>query len=365
MFEKAKSGVLSDAQIRTLLREGAVIGPILAEGQIQPASLDLRLGDKAYRVRASFLPGDETVARAVESVVQEVFNLDDEAGLIIPPGSVFLIPLQESLQLPIGISARANPKSSTGRLDIFVRMICDRGNAYEEIPDGYNGPLWLEIAPITFPVRVRKGSRLTQIRFRKGPRILTDTELSEALASDALRVDGPARLRNGLCLGLNLSTETNEPIGWRARRHADVLDVDRPNAYNAHDFFEPIFVRDRGALVLDPGEFYILASAERFEVSDKLSAELVPVDTALCEARSHAAGFVDPFFGWNCKSRLVFELRTRDVPFLVRHNQPIARLEFERMSEPPALGYGFGRKSNYQGQGLRLAKHFRESSYAA
>jgi dCTP deaminase len=365
MFNTSNPGVLSDAQILTLVREGVITGPVLAPGQIQPASLDLRLGDKAYRLRASFLPGDNTVAKAIEDVVQESFNLDDCGGMIIPPGSVFLIPLQESLQLPIGISARANPKSSTGRLDIFVRVICDGGNAYEEIPAGYNGPLWLEIAPITFPIRLRKGSRLTQIRFRKESQILSDSDLNHALETDTLRVHGPARMRNGLCLGLNLISDTQAPIGWRARRHTDVIDIDRPNAYDASDFFEPVYARAGGSIILDPGEFYILASSERFEISSHLAAEMVPVDTALGEYRGHAAGFADPFFGWNCQSRLVFELRTRDVPFQVRHNQPIARLEFERMSEEPGSAYGVDRVSNYQGQGLKLAKHFRTSSYPA
>lgn len=365
MNDVAGNGVLSDTQIRALVREGGILGPILSDRQIQPASLDLRLGDKAYRVRASFLPGHETVAKAIDAVAQEVFNLDDLNGLVIPPGSIFLIPLQESLQLPIGISARANPKSSTGRLDIFVRVITDFGTAYEQIPDGYQGPLWLEIAPITFPVRVRKGSRLSQIRFRSNSNVMTDEEITRAIASDALRIAGPANLRSGLCLGLNLDFGSGRAIGWRARRHTDVIDVDRVNHYDAIEFFEPVYPRNCGTFVLDPGEFYILASAEKFEVSNSLCAEMIPVDTDLGEYRGHSAGFIDSFFGWNTPSRLVLELRTRDVPFLVRHRQPIARLAFERMSANPSMGYGADGKSNYQGQSLRLSKHFREETYAA
>lgn len=365
MKHQAGNGVLSDNQIRILLREGGILGPVLANRQIQPASLDLRLGDKAYRVRASFLPGHETVSKAIEAVTQEIFPLDDLNGLVIPPGSIFLIPLQESLQLPIGISARANPKSSTGRLDIFVRVITDYGTAYEQIPDGYQGPLWLEIAPITFPVRVRKGSRLSQIRFRRNSRALTDAEISSAIASDALRLHGPLNLRNGLCLGLNLDFGPGCPIGWRARRHTDVIDVDRVNHYDRAEFFEPVYARNCGTFVLDPGEFYILASAEQFEVSNSLCAEVIAVDTDLGEYRSHSAGYLDCGFGWNTPSRLVLELRTRDVPFLVRHMQPIARLAFELMSGAPSMGYGADGKSNYQGQSLRLSKNFREETYAA
>jgi dCTP deaminase len=365
MRHEAGNGVLSDTQIRILLREGGIVGPVLADRQVQPASLDLRLGDKAYRIRASLLPGHETVAKAIEAVTQEVFSLDDRNGLVIPPGSIFLIPLQESLQLPLGISARANPKSSTGRLDIFVRVITDFGTAYEQIPDGYQGPLWLEVAPITFPVRVRKGSRLSQIRFRSSSHALTDDDITSALAADALRVEGPANLRNGLCLGLNLDFGQGRPIGWRARRHTDVIDVDRVSHYDATEFFEPVFPRNGGTFVLDPGEFYILASAERFEVSNHLCAEMIPVDTDLGEYRGHSAGFIDCFFGWNNPSRLVLELRTRDVPFLVRHSQPIARLAFEPMSGAPSMGYGEDGKSNDQGQSLRLSKNFREESYAA
>lgn len=364
MFDEPRNGVLSDKQIRILVRDGAIVGPVLTDGQIQPASLDLRLGDKAYRVRASFLPGGDTVAHAIEAVAQEVFPLDDLNGLVVPPGSIFLIPLQESLQLPLGISGRANPKSSTGRLDIFVRVICDRGTAYEQIPDGYQGPLWLEIAPITFPVRVRKGTRLSQVRFRRNSQVLTDRELSDAFASDALRIEGEPNLRNGLCLGINLNFGAGRPIGWRARRHTDVIDVDRVGHYDATDFFDKVFARPDGTLILDPDEFYILASAERFEVSNRLSAEMIPVDTDLGEVRGHYAGFIDPVFGWNKRARLVLELRTRDVPFLVRHGQAIARLAFEPMATSPLLGYGEAGGSNYQGQGLRLAKHFREASYA-
>lgn len=365
MKHEVGHGVLSDTQIRVLLREGGILGPVLADRQIQPASLDLRLGDKAYRVRASFLPGHETVAKALEAVTQEIFPLDDIHGLVIPPGSIFLIPLQEALQLPIGISARANPKSSTGRLDIFVRVITDFGTAYEQIPDGYQGPLWLEIAPITFPVRVRKGSRLSQLRFRSNSCVMTDAEVANAIASDALRIDGSATLRNGLCLGLNLDFGAGRAIGWRARRHTDVIDVDRVNHYDATEFFEPVYARSCGTFVLDPGEFYILASAETFEVSNSLCAEVIAVDTDLGEYRSHSAGYLDCGFGWDVPARLVLELRTRDVPFLVRHMQPIARLAFEPMSGAPTMGYGADGKSNYQGQGLRLSKHFREETYAA
>lgn len=363
MYDEPRCGVLSDSQIRILVRDGGIVGPVLAEGQIQPASLDLRLGDRAYRVRASFLPGNQSVAAAIEDVAQEVFPLDDLNGLVIPPGSIFLVPLQERLQLPIGISGRANPKSSTGRLDIFVRVICDRGTAYEQIPDGYQGPLWLEIAPITFPVRVRKGTRLSQIRFRRNSQVLTDRELSDAFASDMLRIDGDPSIRNGLCLGINLDLGAGRPIGWRARRHTDVIDVDRVGHYDATDFFEPIFPRAGKTLILDPDEFYILASAERFEVSNHLSAEMIAVDTDLGEVRGHYAGFIDPVFGWNQRARLVLELRTRDVPFLVRHGQAIARLAFEPMASSPLHGYGETGGSNYQGQGLRLAKQFRQSSY--
>ena len=253
---------------------------------------------------------------------------------------------------------------STGRLDIFTRLIVDRGAAFDEAPAGYAGSLWVEISPRSFSVRVREGSRLNQLRFREcGPRAALSDEDLRARHAEAALVDGALELRDGLVVHVGLAGPDNAIVGFRAIKNGSVIDVDRPGAYAAEDFWEPIRARESGRLILDPDEFYILASREKMCIPADLAAEMAAIDPALGEFRVHYAGFFDPGFGWTASgvpgARAVLEVRGRDVPFLLEDGQPIGRLVFEPLSSASDALYGAVGGSNYQGQGLKLSKHFR------
>jgi dCTP deaminase len=359
-----RAGLLSRSGLAALVEAGAVKTERLIEpSQIQPASLDLRLGKEAYRLRASFLPGRSlTVRERLESLSPERVSLEGE-GAVLEKGIVYIAPLSESLALPETLAGAANPKSSTGRLDIFVRLIVDRGAAFDEAPAGYHGPLWVEISPRSFSVRVREGTRLNQLRLREaGPRVTLSDEDLRARHAQAALVDGPLELRDGLVVHVGLSGAKDEIVGFRAIKNGSVIDVDRPGAYEPQDFWEPIRARN-GRLILDPEEFYILASREKMHIPANLAAEMAPIDPALGEFRVHYAGFFDPGFGWTPSgepgARGVLEVRGRDVPFLLEDGQPIGRLVFEPLADRADALYGAIGGSNYQGQGLKLSKHFR------
>jgi dCTP deaminase len=337
-MSKAIKGVLPDHALSALFASGAITSETpLDSDQIQPASLDLRLSNIAYRLRASFLPGTQ---RTVQDVLKEPgielhrINISDE-GAVLETGCVYLVPLQESLALVAGISGRANPKSSTGRIDVFTRVVTNFGKAFDAISEGYNGPLWLEISPRTFPILVRPGDRLAQLRLNQGRASETDE----------------------ITVSIDLASAENAPVGWRAKRHGGVIDLRRIGAHDVHLFWEPLFARG-GRLVLDPEEFYILASRETVTVPANQAAEMAPIAPELGEFRAHYAGFFDPGFGTNDGgSRAVLEVRSRDVPFILEHGQPVAKLVYEPMTAVPETLYG-GTRSNYQGQGLKLSKHF-------
>ena len=369
MTNETGTGILAVQDIRAMAATGGIQAarPFDAD-QIQPASLDLRLGAVAYRVRASFLPGpDLSVAAKVRALTLHEISL--EAGAVLETGCVYVVPLMESLALPADVSASANPKSSTGRLDVFTRVICDQARAFDTIPAGYHGPLWLEISPRTFPVKVRAGSRLSQIRFRRGDTRLGDAALAELHAREGI-VAGPAVIGDGLTLSIDL--EGTAPlaggggnlVGWRAKRHTGVIDVDQKAAHEVLDFWEPIVRRGEArSLILDPDEFYILVSREAVHVPPDYAAEMVPFDPLVGEFRVHYAGFFDPGFGHaqvgGAGSRAVLEVRSHEVPFILDHGQIIGRLVYERMGTRPERLYGEGIGSNYQAQGLKLSKHFK------
>ena len=341
------------------------------DGQFQPASLDLRLGPKAFRVRASFLPGRR---RTVEEMLGETgfdeIDLSGE-GAVLERGCVYVVPLLEHLDLPASIAAIANPKSSTGRLDIFTRLITDRSETFDAAASGYGGPLYAEVSPRSFSVRARAGSRLNQIRFRRlnSQQIgqtrfaMPDRELRQRHEATPL-VDGELDVRDGLIVRVALARDSlGDLIGYRAQKHAGVIDVDRVGAYAIADFWEPLHAREDRRLILDPGEFYILASRERMHIPPDLAAEMVPIDPAMGEFRVHYAGFFDPGFGWTMTgqpgARGVLEVRSHEVPFVLEDGQIIARLVFEKIAERPEVLYGEAGASNYQGQDLKLSKHFR------
>jgi len=359
------TGILADAAIAELHENGNISAfKAFDEDQIQPASLDLRLGEVAYRVRASFLPGKgNKVGKKLERF--KLHELDLTQGAILETGCVYLVPLIEGLDLPQEIEASANPKSSTGRLDIFTRVIVDESQAFDQIPAGYKGPLYLEISPSTFPVVVRTGSRLSQIRFRKGNSVLNDNDLlalhdAEVLVATA---ETPNIHNGGIGLSIDLTGDENDLVGYRGKRHTGLVDVDKKAANAVLDFWEPIYNRGSGDLVLDPDEFYILVSNEAVHVPPMYAAEMVPFDPLVGEFRVHYAGFFDPGFGHvragGAGARGVLEVRSHEVPFILEHGQLVGRLVYEHMLERPSQLYGTDLGSNYQAQGLKLSKHFK------
>ncbi|MBL8574386.1 MAG: 2'-deoxycytidine 5'-triphosphate deaminase [Hyphomicrobiaceae bacterium] len=356
------NGILPVQAIEAMVADGEIIlDRPLDPDQIQPASLDLRLGRVAYRVRASFLAGPGvSVADKLVDLTLHKFSLDD--GAVLETGCVYIVPLFEHLVLPADVSATANPKSSTGRIDVFTRVIADGGRAFDTIPAGYRGPLYAEISPRSFPVLVRPGSRLSQIRFRRGDTRLSDAALAALHAEDPIIDAENPVFEGGLGLSIDLVGRDGGLVGYRAKRHAGVIDVDRKGACAIGDFWEPIHLGRRPGLVLDPDEFYILVSNEAVHVPPVYAAEMVAIDPLVGEFRVHYAGFFDPGFGnagaGGKGSRAVLEVRSRDVPFIVDHGQTVGRLVYERMSERPRRLYGEAIGSNYQAQGLKLSKHF-------
>ncbi len=361
---RRSSGILADHDIAALFEAGGIVaGASLDSDQLQPASLDLRLGRKAYRVRASFLPGrNATVSEKLERLKLHVIDLAE--GAVLETGCVYIVPLLEALALPDHIAASANPKSSTGRLDIFTRVMADKCSEFDKIPAGYSGPLYLEVSPRTFPILVRTGSRLSQIRFRTGRPMLDAGELAALHAAEAL-ISGeePDISGNGIAMSIDLTGGKGGLVGYRAKRHASVIDVDKKAAQDVHDFWEPLHVRSDRELILDPDEFYILVSREAVHVPPDYAAEMTPFDPLVGEFRVHYAGFFDPGFGHTgaggAGSRAVLEVRSHEVPFILEHGQTVGRLVYEQMLSRPKALYGADLKSNYQAQGLKLSKHFR------
>ena len=359
----AAQGIVPSQGIARMIASGQIVlAEPAAETQVQPASLDLRLGPVAYRVRASFLPKPGgRVQSKLDDLALHTISLSQ--GAVLETGCVYIVPLLESLELPSDIEASANPKSSTGRLDVFTRVIADGVGAFDQIPHGYHGPLFAEICPQTFPIVVRKGSRLSQIRFRVGTAADNDVDLKELHKRERLVSTEDADISGGIALSVDLAGDAKGLVGFRARRHTGVVDVDKPDAYPVEDYWDPIYVKDKRRLILDPDQFYILASKEAVHVPPTHAAEMVPFNPLVGEFRVHYAGFMDPGFGHapagGGGSRVVLEVRSHKVPFILEDGQIIGRLIYERMIETPEMIYGQGLKSNYQGQGLKLSKHFK------
>lgn len=354
-------GVLPAQSLRQMITAGALSGqPAILSDQIQPASLDLRLGTIAYRVRASFLAGNG--AKVADRLAEfEMHRVDLSQGAVLEKGCVYVVPLMESLALPPGITAVANAKSSTGRLDLLTRTITDGGTEFDRIPEGYTGPLYAEVCPRSFSVLVRAGQRLNQIRFRHGQSVLTDAELRTLHAADPL-VSGEAVISEGLGFSVDLKPAKGDLLGYRAKPHTGVIDLDRIGQYPARDFWEEVRATD-ARIILDPGAFYILVSREAVTIPPDYAAEMAPYLAMVGEFRVHYAGFFDPGFGHAAAggsgSRGVLEVRCHEAPFVLEHGQVVGRLVYERMSARPDTLYGAGISSNYQGQGLKLAKQFR------
>ncbi len=355
------TGVLPSQTIETMLQTGEIsVSSPVAQGQVQPASLDLRLGSLAYRVRASFLAGHD---RSVQDRLSEfeMHRIDLSKGAVLEKGCVYVVPLMESLALPEGVQAVANAKSSTGRLDLLTRTITDGGTEFDRIAPGYTGPLYAEICPRSFSVLVRPGMRLNQIRFRKGQSVLTDADLA-VLHDRSPLVDGEAVIDDGLGFSVDLQPAKGTLVGYRAKPHTGVIDLDNIGHYDPADYWEELHASD-GKIILDPGAFYILVSREAVHIPPAYAAEMAPFLAMVGEFRVHYAGFFDPGFGHDAAggtgSRGVLEVRCHEAPFVLEHGQVVGRLVYERMADVPEQLYGSGIASNYQGQGLKLSKHFK------
>jgi dCTP deaminase len=367
--EERTTGILPSQAIRELIAKGRVVGNrAITEEQIQPASLDLRLGDIAHRVQASFLPGPKC---SVETKVKELrmARVDLTSAAVFEKGCVYIVPLLEELDLPRDISGKANPKSTTGRLDVFIRLITDEGVEFERVPPGYKGRLYAEIVSRTFTVAVRAGMRLNQLRFVRGNPVSSDSRIRRLDEEEQLTYmdednPGKARIDRGLGITVNLeSSSPEEVIAYKARKHAPCIELDRVNYYSPEEFWEARRQGSSRRLILEPGDFYILASKERVRVPPEFAAEMVPFDPSVGEFRIHYAGFFDPGFGYGSSdikgTRAVLEVRAHEVPFLIEHEQFVGRLTYMPLLAKPEKIYGLKIGSSYQQQALTLSKQFR------
>lgn len=376
------TGILPSQKIEEMLNSSE-IKPLLTPidgDQVQPASIDLRLGEYAYPVDTSFLPGKGM--RVLEKMKQlddriDNFKIDLSKGAVLEKGRIYVIPLLEAINLRSEVAAFANPKSSTGRLDILTRLIADEATSFDQVREGYKGELYIEVAPRSFSVVVKTGTRLNQLRFRRTrgeeAKAITYADWKQLLDEGQI-VDfsdhekKPRSIKTGVLpftVDLEGSGAENNLIGYRAKKHAKRIDLERRD-YDPLDFWEPIRFHKTSSLILDPDEFYILMTKEAIAVPPDYAAEMLPYDTRAGEFRVHYAGFFDPGFGWNAKtnkagsSRGVLEVRSHEVPFLLEHGQTVGWLRYERMAARPDLLYGQDCNSNYQGQNLKLAKQFRQ-----
>lgn len=375
------TGILPSQKIKEMLNGNEIMTLMnLDDDQVQPASIDLRLGDYAYPVDTSFLPGKGVkVLDKMEQLDDRYadFGIDLSQGAVLEKGRVYVIPLLEAISLKGDVAAFANPKSSTGRLDILTRLIADGATSFDQVAEGYKGELFIEVAPRSFSVVVKTGTRLNQLRFRRSrgeeAKSIPSAEWKKLL-DDGQIVDSSDHEKNvrsiktgmlPFTVDLEGSGKEGEIIGYRAKKHAKRVDLERRD-YDPLDFWDPIRFRKTSSLILDPDEFYILMTKEAIAVPPEYAAEMLPYDTRAGEFRVHYAGFFDPGFGWNAKlnkagsSRGVLEVRSHEVPFLLEHGQTVGWLRYERMAAKPELLYGQDLNSNYQGQSLKLAKQFKQ-----
>ena len=367
-----QSGVLPNQCLDAAIAAGVINAGAftIPRENVQPASLDLRLGEVAYRIRCSFLPGNQTVERRVKDLIIDELNLHRE-GAVLETNRPYLIPLKERLALPPNIRAKANPKSSTGRLDVFTRVITDRSYRFDEVAAGYEGGLYLEVVPLSFPVRVREDLSLNQLRLSTGATRLSDDELRSFHAAQPILFSGgkavaaqKMALSGGLFLGLDLRGDDTGRVGYRARPSAPLLDMTRVGAADPEPYWESVKREEGDRVVLSPKNFYLLMSYESVSVPPSLAAEMTAYDPTSGELRTHYAGFFDPGFGYDPDGRFqgstaALEVRAHDVPFMIEHRQRVCKLTFERMLDQPTQLYGQGIGSNYQRQTETLGKHFR------
>lgn len=359
------TGILPSQTLLQFVDAGYIVsGAPIDDKQIQPASIDLRLGRKAYRVKASFLPGKSTVEGKLRDLL--VREIDLQHHTVFPKGEVFIVELVESLSLPKDVSGRANPKSTTGRLDIFTRLIPEGGREFEFVPKGYKGKLYLEVVSRTFPIILRAGMTLNQLRLVKGdPPHLSDGMLERMAGKEHLVYEDGEKptepeIDRGLRVSVDLQGNGTNIVGYKAKSSALEINLDRINYYDVHDFWEPIPTPKSRTIILEPKDFYILASRERISVPPTHAAEMVPFDASIGEFRVHYAGFFDPGFGHGVNgTKAVLEVRAHEVPILLEDGQLVGALIYHRMAQVPDKVYGPSIGSSYQQQGLALSKQFK------
>ncbi len=377
-----RHGILPYQHIKDLIARRVIRAEVpIEDPQIQPASLDLRLGRKAYRLISSFLPELSEISSRLNVLdfYQSdlvMYEMDLTEGAILEKGHVYLVPLMETVQLPASVRAKANPKSTTGRLDVFTRVVTDMNAGFDEIRPGYHGPLYLEIVPRSFTIKVKTGYSLNQIRFIQGDAMVPDSQLARLHRSDPLLYHNALggkplagqdlRTDRGLFLRIDLKGHDRGErpvIGYRAKKNSHVIDWSKIGYYAALDFWEPLVRHRQDSLLLEPEEFYILASKERIRVPPGYAAEMVAYEAACGELRTHYAGFFDPGFGYGQGelrgTQVVLEVRPHDVPFLIHDGQTFFKVVYDRMSQLPAQLYGTALGSSYHRQGLTLSKHFK------
>lgn len=371
--ETFATGILPSQAIRTLIDTGKVIAPTIEPGQIQPASLDLRLGSQAYEVRASFLPSESTIKKKIDDLFIREVKLEPFATF--SKNSVFIVPLIEGLDLPDDVWGQANPKSTTGRLDIFTRLITEPGGEFERVPKGYSGKLYLEIVSRTFPVVVRAGMKLNQLRFIRGNPPSSDGMLAKLAEKEGLIFeDGENPIEPKIDRGMRVSVDlqgtggSKNIVAYKAKSNAPPIDLDKVNHYDIDEFWEVIHSPGAKGLILNPRDFYILASSERISVPPTHAAEMVPFDPSIGEFRIHYAGFFDPGFGHGLTSpqgtKAVLEVRAHEVPILLEDRQLVGKLKYYKMAKAPDKVYGPSIGSSYQQQGLALSKQFKREQVA-
>ena len=356
-----KRGALTIQRIKDLCDYGCIKSEnTFDEGQIQPASLDLRLSKKCWQISASFLPGKNKTVNQKLSILSTK-EIDIEEGKLLKRGCIYIVELQEKLELPEDLSCIANAKSSTGRLDILTRLISDNSNCFDTISAGYKGKLYVEIAPISFSIIIKSGITLNQIRFHYHQNILSDEELNNLNRNNSI-VEDKSQIDNGITISVDLKVRGSKPVGYKAKKGAPAVNLSKLNYHNVGDYWDRVTTTD-GSMILEPGAFYILRSREYIVIPPHLAAEMVPYEVKMGEFRVHYAGFFDPGFGAQMtsekeKSKAVLEIRCHETPFILEDKQVIGKLIYETLTEVPIEVYGKKIRSNYQGQDLKLSKHF-------
>ncbi len=367
-----KPGILTYNLLKDIVKQGVVrCETPVEEVQYQPASLDVRLGKIAYRIQSSFVPGNRTVDDVLQGLL--MYPIDLESNGILEKNQVYLVPLMESLCLSQHLRVRANPKSTTGRLDMLARVISDYNSRFDEIRAGYRGKLYLEVVPKSFTVRVKPGLSLNQLRFIQGDYLIDDPELKALYQREPLLYDAEdqpigldqADIQDGLLMSVDLQGEKNQGIiGYKAKKNSDIVDLSRIGYYDVADFWEPICRHKEDQLILEPEEFYLLRSKEKVRIPPDCSAEMVAYDIGAGEFRVHYAGFFDPGFGYGAGNipgtYAVLEVRSHEVPYRISHGQPFCKIQYGRNIEAPQVLYGSGTTSNYQRQRLSLSKQFKQ-----